>query len=141
MINANIMGTMVCHLLGDGVAFCNILFKKTLDQLNDFEYYVEPCEHIIRGFRDATVKPHNIIRLAVELVFTLDEKARVTKLCDFLVIDMLSSFNEFLNRLFEQEFEVASSTYYSCVKFPTKSWVVSTVKGAQVDARGFLILF
>lgn len=52
VIKVNIIGTMVCHLLVDGGAFCNILFKKSLDQLGDFEDYVEPCEHVVRGFGD-----------------------------------------------------------------------------------------
>lgn len=57
--------------------------QKNLDEIGDFHNYVEPCEHIVTGFGDATIKPHMIIRLAIELVSTLDENVRATKLCDF----------------------------------------------------------
>lgn len=136
VIKVKIMGVSVHRILVDSGAFCNIFFKNTLDELDDFANYVEPCEHVVKGFGDAIVKPYNIINLTVEPVSTLDENIRSTKLYDFLVIDQSISFNRFLSRPFKHELEAASSTYYFSVKFPTKGGVVGTMKGEQVEARG-----
>lgn len=57
VILAKIMGMMVKRLLIDSGAFCNILFKKIFNELDDYHDYVEPSEHIIWGFGDATVRP------------------------------------------------------------------------------------
>lgn len=62
------MGTVVHLLFVDEGTFCNIIFKKTLDQLGDYKDYIQPCEHMVRGFGDANVKPTGIIRLIVEFV-------------------------------------------------------------------------
>lgn len=51
VIKANIIGVTVHRLLGGGGDFCNIFFKKTLDEICDFLDYVEPCEHMVRGWR------------------------------------------------------------------------------------------
>lgn len=115
VIKTKIMGVTVHRLLVDSGALCHILFKKILDELGYFIDYIESCEHVVKGFGDATVKPYDIIRVAVELISTLDEYISSTKFCDFLVIDMSSSFNGFLGRPFEHQFEAASSTYYFCV--------------------------
>lgn len=56
-ITARIIEVVVKQLLVDSGAFCNILFKKTLDELGDFVNFVESGEHMVRGFRDTTVRP------------------------------------------------------------------------------------
>lgn len=61
VITTKIMGLTVHRLLVDNGAFCNILFKSTLDQLGNNADYVEPCEHVVKGYRDATVKPYIIM--------------------------------------------------------------------------------
>lgn len=49
VIKTNIMGVKVHRLLVDSGAFCNTLFKKTLDEISDFTDYVELCEHVVKG--------------------------------------------------------------------------------------------
>lgn len=73
VIKAKIMGVTVHRLLVDSGAFYNVLFKYTLDKMGNFPDYVEPCEHVMKGFGKATMKPYGIIFLAVELVLTSDE--------------------------------------------------------------------
>lgn len=58
------------------------MFKKTLDQLDEFHDYIEPYEHVVKGFRDVIVKMNDIIRLAFKLISTIDDSVRVTKLFD-----------------------------------------------------------
>lgn len=108
VISTKILGVTVHRLLVDNGAFCNILFNSTLDQLDNYANYVEPCEHVIKGFRDATVKLYGIIKLAVELMSSLDREVRATRKCDFIIIDPPSTFNDFLDRPFEHDFEAVS---------------------------------
>lgn len=44
VIAAKIMGVTIYKIMINNSSFCNILFKKRLDQLGDFHSYVEPCE-------------------------------------------------------------------------------------------------
>lgn len=65
VITTKIMGINVHYLLVENGAFCNTLFKGTLDQLDNYANYVKPYEHVIKGFVDATFRINDIITLAM----------------------------------------------------------------------------
>lgn len=88
----------------------------------------------MNGFGDTTVKFYEIIRLIIELIFSLHLEVRVTRQLDFIVIDLPSTFNGFLGRPFEHEFGAATSTHFYCVKFTT-SRVVGNLKSDQKMTR------
>lgn len=77
VISAQIMGIKVHKLLIDIGAYDNMLFKKTLDQMEeqvgDLSSNIEPCNHTILGFRDTVTPPYGMIRSAVVLESTKDE--------------------------------------------------------------------
>lgn len=120
VIKAKIIGVIVYCLLVDNGAFFNFLIKSTLDELGDFTDYVEPYEHIVKGFADVTMQPYGVICLVYELVSTLDENVRAAKLYDFLIIDLSSTFSSFLGRPFEHDIEVAP--YYNYNNHPATTW-------------------
>lgn len=135
VISSKIMGVLVHHLMVDYGAFCNIIFKKTLDQIGQFTNYIEKYDLIIKGFRDATVKPYGMFRLAIELVSRLDVEVCDTYWLDFVVIHIPSTFKWFLSRPFDHEFGAASSSFFYRIKFPTSEGTINTIKGDQKTAR------
>lgn len=97
--------------------------------------YIEPCKLTSKGFRKSTLKPYGLFHLVVVLIFDLDPKFKTMRQLDFIVIDLPSTYNGFLMRPFEHEFDVASSTHYYCIKFPTPGGAVGTVNENQSMAR------
>lgn len=96
--------------------------------MRDLTSYIEPCDHHVSGFGDAMTTPVEVIRLPIKLISTYDENIQLTRQANFTIIDRLSTYNGFLDRPFVQEFKAAESTYYYCVKFPSKLGV-ETMKG------------
>ncbi|KAL8524326.1 hypothetical protein ACS0TY_014054 [Phlomoides rotata] len=138
VISMNIMGTKVHRLLVDTGSYANIIFRSTLSKLGNYDSYLQPCNHMILGLGDVVSIPYGIIRLAVELVSTKDSERRLTRMLDFLVVEMASTYNGFLGRPFIHEFQEAVSTYYYCVKFPTPTGT-GTLQGDQKKARECLL--
>lgn len=65
VISTRIMESLVHCIMMDNWAFCNIIFKKTLDLLGDFKSYIESCKLGIKGFGNQSVQSYDLIHLAV----------------------------------------------------------------------------
>lgn len=118
VISAKIMGVLVHHLLiNNGALFNNMLYY-----IENFVDYIEPCEHMVKGLGDTTVKPYGIIELAVELIFSLSTEVSATCQLDFILIDLSLTFNGFLGKPSEHEFGVATSTHFLLCKIPHYKW-------------------
>ena len=77
------------------------------------------------------IVPKGIVKLTVTAG---TYPAQISKEIDFIVVDCLSTYNVILGRLMFNKLEVAMSTYYLKVKFPTTHGI-GEIRGDQVLAR------
>lgn len=131
-ISTRIIGPLVHRIMADNGAFCDIIFKKTLDLLGDFNSYIKLCELGIRGFGNQLVQPYGMIRLALEVESSLGKEVCATRQFDFVIVDLLSTFNDFFSRTLEHEFGATSFSYYYSIKFPGSDGMINTIKPTSI---------
>ncbi|KAL8464668.1 hypothetical protein ACS0TY_034245 [Phlomoides rotata] len=132
IISANIFGMVVDRVLIDNGCYCNIIFKKALDQMGNLTKFVKPYDTQLKGFGNTAVTSYGRIKLSMELVSDRDEKVRITRPLKFVIVDQPNIYNGFLGRPFLETFEAVASSHFYCIKFPTTEGLVGTIKGDQI---------
>ncbi|KAL8512877.1 hypothetical protein ACS0TY_019139 [Phlomoides rotata] len=74
VISANILGMAVDRVLIDNDCYCNIIFKKALEQMGNLTKFIKSCDIQLKGFCDTVVSAYKRIKFAVELFYDQDKK-------------------------------------------------------------------
>ena len=83
------------------------------------------------SFTSDKIVPKGIVKLTVTAG---TYPTQISKEIDFIVVDCLSTYNVILGRLMLNKLDVAMSTYYLKIKFPTTHGI-GEIRGDQVLAR------
>ena len=115
----------------DNGSSVNIMFKPTLEKIGLTDRDLRPYSTLLYGFRGDGTAYAGIIELAV----TLGEyPLSVTKMIDFVVVDIKSAYNLIIGRPLLASLGAISSIRHLTLKFPTPRGV-GIVRGDQLAAR------
>ena len=131
VISAGIGPAIVRRVLIDCGASCNILFKKTFDQMKIPMIDVQASSQKIAGFTGEPKQPIGTIDLLVELG---EGERKVVRKQTFVIVDEFSAYNAFLGRPTLAAFKAILAPWCLTIKFPTDNGV-GVIKGDQNVAR------
>ncbi|XP_022849885.1 uncharacterized protein LOC111371976 [Olea europaea var. sylvestris] len=116
VVTMMVTGVKVHRTLVDNGSSVNILYSRTLRQLEILIRYLQPYPRKLQGFSEDPIEALGQVVLNVEL----DEAPRQRRiLADFVGVDLPSNYNAILGRPILHELKAATSIYHYCVKFPT----------------------
>ena len=131
VISAGIGPATVRRILVDCGASCNILFKKTFDQMKIPMADVQASSLKIAGFTGEPKQPIGTIDLIVELGEGLRKVARRQT---FIIVEEFSAYNAFLGRPTLAAFKAVLAPWCLTIKFPTDNGI-GIIKGDQNVGR------
>ena len=131
VITAGIRPATVKTVLVDCGASCNILFKKTFDQMRIPMVDVHASSHKIVGFTGEPKQPIGTIDLPIELG---EGERKIFRKQMFVIVDEVSAYNAFLGRPTLAAFKIYLAPWCLIMKFPTESGV-GVVRGDQNATR------
>lgn len=106
----------VHQTLVDNGSSVNILYSRTLSQLELSKHYLQPYSRKLQGFSGDPIEARGQIVLVVEL----DEVPRQRRiLANFMVPDLPSNYNVILGRPIFHELKATTSIYHYCTNFST----------------------
>ncbi|KAF8079998.1 hypothetical protein N665_0983s0004 [Sinapis alba] len=108
------------------------IFRQTLIKMMVDHKDIKPSSRALTGFNGSSTQLLGTIRLNVFI-------RGVSKLVKFSVVYTKTQYNAILGTLWLHMMKAVPSTYYQCVKFPTREGTVFTLKGNQRLARSMLI--
>jgi len=136
VITVGVGPATVKRVLIDCGASCNILFKKTFNQMKILKANVQASSQKIMGFTGEPKQPVGVIELLVEIG---EGKRRVVQKQLFVIIDESSAYNAFLGRPALAAFKIILAPWSLTMKFPTNNGV-GVVKGDQMLAENAILL-
>ncbi|XP_022875750.1 uncharacterized protein LOC111394222 [Olea europaea var. sylvestris] len=130
VVTMMVAGVKVHRTLLDNGSSVNILYSRTLRQLETSIRYLQPYPRKLQGFSRDPIEALGQIFLIMELGEAPHQR-RI--LVDFVVVDLPSNYNAILGRPILHELKAATSIYHYCVIFSTP-YGIGIIQGDQATA-------
>ncbi|XP_075507455.1 uncharacterized protein LOC142544279 [Primulina tabacum] len=131
VIRAMIANYEVARIFVDSGSSVNVLFKEAMDQMDLGDYTVEPISTALFGFTGHAIHPLRVVNLPLSLG---SGDTRKTRIINFVIVDVPSSYNVIMGRPAMAAFMAIASALHQKIKFPVGK-AVGEVKGDQKTSR------